>query len=144
MTWTSAFDIGPCNVNILFGGGSQLSQIMAKGDSVDFMAFGDDSYTAAVSSDGVVSITNNSSDSNPVQVGIEVMPSYAIGTMGLRARSCVIPSAVFTNAIGYTNFSTEPSVVTFTSLSPVAPEPCDLSAITDDHNLIGIQAEFVS
>jgi len=140
VAYQNAFDVGSCTVQVWDNQATQLySGFMAKGDSHDFTNPGNErTLTIAVSSTGAVSLSSSTTLQNLEGYNVYVLPSYSMGTSGVRMTTISL-DATATSAYGLTDPDgdyTNP----FTTISPVSPDPMDLSESTDQHLCWGIFA----
>jgi hypothetical protein len=87
VSWTNAFDLGACMVEVyqVSTGTASYSGTLGKGQGAD-LTLSTWNMHIAVSSAGVVTLTNTSGTGLEVDVGVRVLPSYVLSSMaGARA-----------------------------------------------------------
>lgn len=85
MTWTNAFDIGACTVEVYAAGDPShpdYTGILSKGQSADLTLASTWTMHVAVSADGVVTLTNTSGSGLEIDAGVRIVPAYALTGMG--------------------------------------------------------------
>lgn len=132
MTWTNAFDVGPCTVKVSpqnFSGGFDApmwSGALTKGETSPTFTdtLTNEDASVSVDADGAVSFTT--AVNNGYIYALDVVPSYSVGGSGIRARTMAVvldhppgfasnlASAEVALDVGGTGLSVTPDPVTLT------------------------------
>lgn len=108
MTWTNAFDVGPCTVKVTRAGTDLYSGVLTKGGaSANFAGWSGEVVNVTVDVDGVVALNNVSgSTSSNAKYELRVIPTYDIAAAFVQA-SDIILSYPQGNQYGYADYATQ-------------------------------------